>query len=90
MTIDELQVLITANSNELKKEINKTNSVIKDMKRNAEKQSKGVEKVFSNLKNAIAALGIGKIIKDSIQYGMDAIESDSLFSTSLGKYANDV
>lgn len=90
MTIDELQVLITANSNELKKEINKTNSVIKDMKRNAEKQSKGVEKVFSNLKNAIAALGIGKIIKDSIQYGMDAIESDSLFSTSLRKYANDV
>ena len=90
MTIDELEVLITANSNELRKEINKTNSVIKDMKRNAEKQSKGVEKVFSNLKKGIAALGIGKVIKDSIQYGMDAIESDSLFATSLGKYANDV
>ena len=39
MTIDELEVLITANSNELRKEINKTNSVIKDMKRNAEQQS---------------------------------------------------
>lgn len=90
MTIDELQVLITANSNELRKEINKTNAIIKQMKQNAEKQSKGVEKVFSNLKNGIAALGIGKVIKDSIQYGMDAIESDSLFATSLGKYANDV
>lgn len=90
MTIDELQVLITANSNELRKEINKTNAIIKQMKQNAEKQSNGVEKVFSNLKKGIAALGIGKVIKDSIQYGMDAIESDSLFATSLGKYANDV
>ena len=90
MTIDELQVLITANTNNLKKEIDKTNSVIKGLKKNADSQSKGIMNVFSKLKVGLAALGIGKVIKDSIQYGMDAVESDSLFSTSLGKYANEV
>lgn len=90
MTIDELQVLITANSNDLKKEINKTNSAIKALKTNAEKQSKGITGVFSKLKNGIVALGIGKVISDSVKAGMEAIESDNLFSVSLGKHANEV
>lgn len=90
MTIDELQVLITANTNNLKKEIDKTNSVIKGLKKNADKQSKGIITAFSKLKTGIVAIGIGKVIKDSIQSGMEAIESDNLFSVSLGKYADDV
>lgn len=90
MTIDELQVLITANTDNLRKEINKTNTVIKGLKTNAEKQSKGVTTVFSKLKTGIIALGIGKVIKDSIQSGMEAIESDNLFSVSLGKHAQEV
>ena len=90
MTIDELQVLITANTNNLRKEIDKTNSVIKDLKKNADKQSKGVTTAFSKLKTGIVALGIGKVIKDSIQSGMEAIESDNLFSVSLGKHAQEV
>lgn len=90
MTIDELQVLITANTNNLRKEIDKTNSVIKGLKKNADKQSKGVTTAFSKLKTGIVALGIGKVIKDSIQSGMEAIESDNLFSVSLGKHAKEV
>lgn len=90
MTIDELQVLITANTDNLRKEIDKTNSVVKGLKKNADKQSKGVTTAFSKLKTGIVALGIGKVIKDSIQSGMEAIESDNLFSVSLGKYADDV
>lgn len=90
MTIDELQVLITANTDNLRKELDKTNSVIKGLKKNADKQTKGITTVFSKLKTGIVALGIGKVIKDSIQSGMDAVESDSLFSVSLGKYADDV
>lgn len=90
MTIDELQVLITANSNDLRKEIDKTNNAIKSLKTNAEKQSKGITGVFSKLKSGIVALGIGKVISDSIKVGMEAIESDNLFSVSLGKHANEV
>ena len=77
-------------SNTYNNEIDKTNSVIKNLKKNAEKQSKGVTTVFSKLKNGIVALGIGKVIKDSIQSGMEAVESDNLFSVSLGKHAQEV
>lgn len=90
MTVDELQVLITANTNELRKEINKANSNISGLQKSATKSTTGVSTAFKKLKTGIIALGIGKVIKDSITMGMDAIESDSLFETSLGKSADAV
>lgn len=90
MTVDELQVLITANTNELRKELGNTNKKLDGLKKSAEKSTAGVKTAFKKLATGIAALGIGKIISESIQSGMDAIESDSLFETSLGNMADDV
>ena len=90
MTVDELQVLITANTNELRKEINKANQTISGLKKSADKGATGVSTAFKKLKTGIVALGIGKVIKDSIQSGMDAIESDSLFETVFDKNADAV
>ncbi len=44
--------------------------------------------ILSKLGGAASALGIGKIIGDSITAGMSAVESESLFETSLGGYAD--
>ena len=90
MTVDELQVLITANTNELRKEINNANKNISSLKKSADKGTSGVSSAFKKLKTGIVALGIGKVIKDSITSGMNAIESDSLFETSLGASADAV
>ena len=90
MTVDELQVLITANTNALRQEINKANQSISSLKKSADKGTGGVTTAFKKLKTGIIALGIGKVIKDSITSGMDAIESDSLFETSLGASADAV
>lgn len=90
MTVEELQVLITANTKQLQNEINKTNSKINGLKKSASKSGAGVMSAFKKLKTGIVALGIGKVIADSIKTGMDAVESDSLFETSLGKYADEV
>ena len=92
MTVDELQVLITANTNELRKEINKANQNISGLQKSAKSSSKGVLASFGKLKvGAIAvALAIGKGVASSISEGMNAIESDSLFETSLGKSADAV
>lgn len=84
MTVDELEVLITANTNELRKEMGNANKSISGLKKSADKSTKGVSSAFKALKTGIVALGIGKVIKDSITAGMDAIESDSLFSTVMG------
>lgn len=90
MTVDELQVLITANTSKLQAEMDKANKNIKSLQDSANKSQKGVTTAFTKLKQGIVALGIGKVIKDSIQMGMDAIESDSLFETSLGNMADSV
>lgn len=90
MTVEELQVLITANTQQLQKEINKTNSTIAGLKKSASTSGAGVMTAFKKLKSGIVALGIGKVIADSIKTGMDAVESDSLFETSLGNMAEDV
>lgn len=90
MTVDELQVLITANTDELRKEIARTNSMITGLKKTTEKAQSGITSTFKKLKTGIIALGIGKIIKESITTGMDAVESDSLFETSLGDMADSV
>lgn len=90
MTVDELQVLITANTNELRKEMANANKSISNLQKSATKNANGVSSAFKKLKTGIVALGIGKVIKDSIQSGMDAIESDSLFSTVMGENAEAV
>ncbi len=90
MTVDELQVLITANTTALQKEIGKTNGTIASLKKSADKSQSGITTAFKKLKTGIVALGIGKVIKDSIQMGMNAVESDSLFETSLGKWSDSV
>lgn len=85
MTVEELEVLITANTNELRKEMGNANKSISGLKKSAEKSTGGVATAFKALKGAVIALGIGKVISDSISLGMDAIESDSLFSTVMGE-----
>ena len=90
MTIEELQVLITANTKQLQKEINNTNKTIASLKKSADKTQNGVLSAFDKLKSGIIALGIGNVIKNSIMSGMNAIESDNLFETSLGNMADSV
>ena len=90
MTVDELQVLITANTNELRKEINNANKNIAGLKKSADKSTGGVATAFKKLKTGIVALGIGKVIKDSITSGMNAIESDNMFDTVFGDSADAV
>lgn len=90
MTVEELQVLITANTKGLQKEIANTNKTVSGLQKSVSKSTGGIMTAFKGLASGLMALGIGKIIADSIKTGMDAIESDSLFETSLGKYADDV
>ena len=90
MTVDELQVIITANTNELRKEMGNANKSISGLQKSATKSTGGITSAFKMLKTGIVALGIGKVIKDSIQSGMDAIESDSLFTTVMGNNADAV
>ena len=60
MTVDELQVLITAKTTQLQNQINKANNSINSLKKSASKTQNGVMSAFKKLKTGIVALGIGK------------------------------
>lgn len=68
--------------------MNKVKAQLNGLNTNTQKMASGMTKAFKGVAMAIAALGIGKIIRDSITEGMDAIEAESMFSTALGGYAD--
>lgn len=90
MTIEELQVLISANTRELKKQIKDVKKQFKGLNKSANVMTRGIKSAFKKLAVGIAAIGLGKIIKNSIKVAMDAIESENLFDTVMGKWVKSV
>ncbi len=62
---------------------------IDDFADKSEKAARRTNTAFSDLKSAIAALGLGSILKTSLTDAMGAIESESLFGVSMGKYVGE-
>lgn len=87
MTVEELQVLITANTNSLRKEIQNTKQQITDLQKSANKSSTSMLKSFNFLKNGIIALGIGKLIgsqMDDAVSRLDALNNFPKVMSNLG------
>lgn len=95
MTVDELQVLITANTTELQKEISKTQQSITNLQKTTSKSTSSISKSFKFLKVAIAGLGIGKLIStifgnmDDAVSRLDTINNYSNVMSNLGVSTND-
>lgn len=66
MTVEQLNVIITAQNTEFKRRLDEVNGRLDDMADTAQKSADKTYSVFQGLGNKIAALGIGKIIGDSI------------------------
>lgn len=90
MTLEKLQVLIEAQTSQFKKEIENVNKQINSLSHNVNKQVNSIKNVFSRVGKAIAAIGIGNIIKNSIISAMEAIEGENLFETVFGNLSSDM
>lgn len=84
MTVDELQVLITANTRELQNEIKKAQASISSMQQKTSKSTDAISKSFKFLKTSIVALGIGKLIQTIFGNMSDAISR----LDTLNNYSN--
>ena len=87
MTVEELQVLITANTDSLRKEINNTKEQMVKMQKDANKTSSSMLKSFNFLKTGIIALGIGKLIGSQIDDAvsrLDALNNFPRVMSNLG------
>lgn len=86
MTVDELQVLITANSDGLRKEIAKVQQDVSGMQKTAEKSSANILSIYSKLKKGIVALGIGKLLQSTIKSAMDYVAGDTVYLKTMGEW----
>lgn len=87
MTIEELKVVVSAEISDLQKKMDSVEKEFNDFQTTAQKTTNDTMSNFKALASGIAALGIGKIVKESISIAMESYESESLFETSLGALA---
>lgn len=89
MQVDELSVLITANAEQFKKELDKMTDALENVKKTTQKSTSGITKAFSALKKGAAALAIGAVLKKSISTAIESIESENLFAVTMGRFTQD-
>lgn len=87
MTVEELQVLITANTDSLRKEIQNTQKQVTSLQKVANKTSTSMLNSFKFLTKGIIALGIGKLIAsqmDDAVSRLDALNNFPKVMNNLG------
>lgn len=87
MTTEELKIIISAQNDDFLRKLEQNKRELTGFGKQADKTSDVTLAAFDKIKAGVAALGLGKLLKSSISEAMDAIESDSLFETSLGKFS---
>lgn len=90
MTIEELQIVIEAQTRDFRREIDGVQRQMTGMTATVNREVNKIKNCFSRIGKFMAALGIGKVFKDSITSAMNAIESENLFDTVFGSLAEDV
>lgn len=89
ITVDELQVLITAQTTKFNSEIAKVQSQIAGLDSHVKKSSSNLTKNLGSM--AAKVVSVGAIIKataSSITAAMNYIEDENLFQVSMGKWAD--
>lgn len=71
MTLEELQILITTETSGLRRELNNVRRELGGMDRAVRQSTDAMKNAFKAVAVALATLGIGKYIKDSIQAASD-------------------
>lgn len=90
-TVDELQVLITAQTNKFNTEIAKIQGQISNLDKNVSKSSSNIGKNFAVLATRFISIGaIFAGVSKSITSAMNFIEDENLFSVSMGKMSDSV
>ena len=105
MTLEELQILFTVQTKQVREAVSDIKKEFKGLETSTKKTTKNMEKSFksagdsisktvsgvvSKITKGIALAGIGNIIKNSIEKGMEAIESESLVETVFGGMTDEI
>lgn len=88
MTVEELNVIVSANKDDFDRKIRMVNENLVNVKKQAEDTSAGTLSAFKTLASGLSALGIGAIIKNAISLAGDLQQniggSESVFKNYAG------
>lgn len=88
MTVEEINVIISAQNREFNKAIDGVIDRLDDLEEHTKKYGEGASELFSSLAKKAAALGIGKIISDSINNGGELEQQLGGVEVVFGSYAD--
>jgi hypothetical protein len=86
MTVDELQVLITADSQKLQTELETVKKKLTNMEQSASKSVANISKAFVAKAGVIA--GSMKLVTSSVKSSLDFISNDMMFQNTMQKWAD--
>lgn len=88
MTVEQLNVIVSANKDDFDRKIRQINIQLAQMKNQSEKTSNSVMDAFKNLASGLSALGFGAMIKNAISLAGDLEQniggSESVFKNYAG------
>lgn len=90
LTIDELQVLITAKTDGLEKAINQTNLKIDALTKKGSVSGSTLSKAFKAIKTSAAIAAITKLTTSCVRLGMEAQETVGMFQSVFGESAGEM
>lgn len=88
MTVEELNVIVSANKDDFDRKIRQVNDNLVNVKKQSEDTSAGAMESFKSLASGLASLGIGNMVKQAISLAGDLQQniggSESLFKNYAG------
>lgn len=88
LTLDELQVIITAKTEGLEKAINNTNLKIDSLSKKGIGAGSTLTKAFKAISTGAAVVAISKLTKSCVSLGMEAQETAGMFESVFGSSTN--
>lgn len=88
MTVEELNVIVSANKDDFDRKIRQVNDNLVNVKKQSEDTSAGAKESFKSLASGLASLGIGNMVKQAISLAGDLQQniggSESVFKNYAG------
>ena len=90
MTVEELNVIVSANKDDFDRKIRQINTQLNQMKKQSEKTSDSVMDTFRKLASGLSALGFGAMIKNAISLAGDLEQNIGGSASVFKNYADTI
>lgn len=90
MTVEELNVIVSANKDDFDRKIRQINTQLNQIKKQSEKTSDSVMDTFRKLASGLSALGIGAMIKNAISLAGDLQQNIGGSESVFKNYADTI